>query len=116
MTRIGDKALTRFALLTLEEAARRAHGAPIERSWAIKLALALLYDRHGGERRWYDQFWSTMSRNDMSNHSDYLSDVRRHSAMHSSIEAIYRYAGVQRTVRMMIDGRVGGEPAAKERA
>lgn len=111
MERIGDKALTKFALLTLEDAASRARAAPIDRSWAVKLALAFLYDRHGGERRWYDQFWAAMNRSDMSNHSNYLSGVMRCNALHAAIEAIYRYAGVQRTVRMMIDGRVAGEAA-----
>lgn len=101
MTRLGDKALTRFALLTLEDATTRAHAGPIERSWAIKLALAFLYDRHGGERRWYDQFWATMDKGALSRHSAYLSDVHRHNAMHASMEAIYRAAGVQRTVEMM---------------
>lgn len=115
MSRIGDKALTIFALLTLEDAASRARAAPIDRSWAVKLALAFLYDRHGGERYWYDQFWAAMDKGALSRHSAYLSDVHRHNAMHASIEAIYRAAGVQRTVRMMIDGRAAGKETSPEK-
>lgn len=41
----------------------------------------------------------------MSNHSNYLSGVMRCNALHAAIEAIYRYAGVQRSVRMMMAAR-----------
>ena len=85
--RVADEKLIQFALRALEEAAGAAMLAPVERTFAIRLALAYLASRHSCERWPFDQFWQALP---------YEQHRGRRASITASLNGIYVQIGRKR--------------------
>lgn len=100
--RLGTDKLIVKALHAIEEAAWAAQKGPVEPSFALRFALAFLYEHGDGHRGSFDEFWRLVT--DTGNHGQSTEQgvhIVRSNHANREVYGIYRAVGVYRSTEMM---------------
>lgn len=84
----GVEQLRDKALAALEEAAEQSCNGPIQRTRALRFALAYLWAYSGADRGMFDWFWRSLATDN---------DIGRSQNVNASLNGIYRACGVERS-------------------
>ncbi|MCP3729238.1 hypothetical protein M9978_02255 [Sphingomonas sp. MG17] len=94
MNRLDSELTVVLALSILEQARHEAQKGPVPRTNALRLALAYLHERAGGDRAPFDEFWRTCGDPVADAHSETMSNIRRSATLTPAIHRIWRALGI----------------------
>lgn len=102
---------TIYALLTLEEFANQASNGPVRPTWGLKLALYVLHTQASVEKAECRQFWRALAYNPTPTEMNEATvNIIRGGECSTSLERMYRQAGVRRSPGMTFAGATGEKP------
>lgn len=95
--RFDPQRLTFLALCILDEAAAASYRAPVQRTLAIRLALAYLYAVGRGEHELFEGFWTELANPQSHSPSPTQAGHMRGTSVRANLYAISRSVGYPQT-------------------